>query len=369
MADGSMVQEGKCQEVLCCPGLVCKMVEEVIETGRESGQIWKRVSSAKCVKPTPGEELEYNPPEPSGPTIFKPQVTIPGSITIAGLEFRVRRGEGIEVTGDTFARYLSLFYRFFVALLMVAGVMMITWGGFKRIMAAGSTERIADANDVIFKAIIGLVLALISYSLLNLINPKLVKLQSLDISQVRREGFEWETEEQITSQASPSIVQIVDDPAVNLTVEGGSTAVDISIRDKILLAAQALQPRGYGMYITSSYRTSDRQQQLIDQNCPSGATSSGQCRPPTCLMKNGPTSCPHTTGRAVDVWGTYGGGVCIRNPEGTRLSGYCSGAGKQSCLADPCQTALIEALKAQGFCLLESEPWHFEQPKMSTRCY
>ena len=74
-----------------------------------------------------------------------------------------------------FPGYLAAFYKFFVAALAVIAVVMVMWGGFKRIMAAGSAERIKDANDTIFSAISGLILALVSYSLLQLINPQLVK--------------------------------------------------------------------------------------------------------------------------------------------------------------------------------------------------
>lgn len=364
------VINGDCTALLCCPGLVCNETEEVVETGRDSGVLWTREKAAVCVTPAVGEPLEgAATTEPDKPVIFKPQVGIPGSITIGGQEFSIRKGEGVVVDGSTLARYVAVFYRFFITLLMVSAVTMISWGGFKRLMAAGSEEMVKDSNDIVFKAIIGLVLALISYSLLNLINPKLTQLEKLEIYQVKRENLQWETEEQLVSQAVPTATTIMDDPAVNLAAENGAIQVDSSIRDKVLLAAQALRLRGYGMYLTSSYRTPERQQQLINQNCPAGAKRSSECSPPTCLMLNGPTSCPHTTGRAVDVWGTKDGRICIAPPEGNKLTGYCSGNGKSTCLSNPCQSALIEAMKAQGFCLLGSEPWHFEQPKMSSQCY
>lgn len=91
-----------------------------------------------------------------------------------------------------FAGYLSKFYKFFVYALAVFAVTLISWGGFKRIMAAGSSERIKDANDVIYQAIIGLVLALISYSLLNLINPKLVSLEGARLEKIKTQTFgDW----------------------------------------------------------------------------------------------------------------------------------------------------------------------------------
>lgn len=73
-----------------------------------------------------------------------------------------------------FPGYIAKFYKFFVAALAVVAVVMVMWGGFKRIMAAGSPERIKDANSTITGAITGVVIALLSYSLLNLVNPQLV---------------------------------------------------------------------------------------------------------------------------------------------------------------------------------------------------
>ncbi len=82
-------------------------------------------------------------------------------------------GFGSKVTGG-FPQYLAAFYKFFVAMLAVVAVVMVMWGGFKRIMAAGSPAKITDANDTIVSAISGLVIALLSYSLLSLVNPRLV---------------------------------------------------------------------------------------------------------------------------------------------------------------------------------------------------
>jgi len=129
-----------------------------------------------CIEKIP--DAQTTPPEP---IYFKPSVTIPGTIFTAGKE--------IEITGESFAQYVSGFYKFFVGFMVVVAVVMIMWGGFKRIMAAGSAEKTKDANDTIFAAIIGLVITLISYTLLNLINPQLVNLKTLAIQSIKAEEF------------------------------------------------------------------------------------------------------------------------------------------------------------------------------------
>ncbi len=108
------------------------------------------------------------------PPLIKLQIPIPGL--------------GDTVQGG-FPEYLAAFYKFFVALLAVASVVMVMWGGFKRIMAVGSPEKIKDANDAIAGAITGLVLVLISYSLLALLNPRLVTSTRLTLDKVKTQLF------------------------------------------------------------------------------------------------------------------------------------------------------------------------------------
>lgn len=90
-----------------------------------------------------------------------------------------------------FPGYLQSFFNFFIPAIAVMSVVMIMWGGFKRIAAAGSSETIKGANETIFAAISGLILALISYTLLNLINPALVTNSLSPIEKVKPEtmGF------------------------------------------------------------------------------------------------------------------------------------------------------------------------------------
>lgn len=129
--------------------------------------------------------------KPAEKIYFVPQVTIPGSITIGGKEFRINKGVGIEITGSTAAQYFAVFYRFFVAALAVIAIVMVMWGGYKRIMAAGSPEGVKNANETIMGAITGVVIALLSYSLLSLVNPALVSLKPLDIFEVKREDIDF----------------------------------------------------------------------------------------------------------------------------------------------------------------------------------
>lgn len=111
-------------------------------------------------------------------------------IAIPGLNDRDDQGKPVIRGG--FPAYIAAFYKFFVAALAVIAIVMVMWGGFKRIMAAGSPERVKDANDTIMGAITGVVIALLSYSLLSLVNPNLVKNFGINIEKIKPETFgDW----------------------------------------------------------------------------------------------------------------------------------------------------------------------------------
>ncbi|MDD5342603.1 MAG: pilin [Patescibacteria group bacterium] len=79
------------------------------------------------------------------------------------------------------AEYISIFYRYFIGIIGIFAVAMIMFGGFKWITASGNSEKINQAKDNITSAIIGVVIALFSYVLLQTINPMITSLKS-DIS-------------------------------------------------------------------------------------------------------------------------------------------------------------------------------------------
>lgn len=91
--------------------------------------------------------------------------------------------EGQEVdryyyTKDIFI-YIAGLYQFFVGVVGILAAVMILYGGIQWIVAAGNSSRIQSAKNVIFSAIIGLVIAFTSYLLLYLLNPNLVNYDNL----------------------------------------------------------------------------------------------------------------------------------------------------------------------------------------------
>lgn len=83
-------------------------------------------------------------------------------------------GVGNCVSG--FPEYLKKIYELFIGIVGILAVIIIMVGGFQWLMAAGNAQRISGAKTTIISAIMGLVLALTSYTILEFANPKIKNL-------------------------------------------------------------------------------------------------------------------------------------------------------------------------------------------------
>lgn len=123
---------------------------------------------------------------------FKPGVTIP----TPGGEFT--SGTAVTVTGRTLGEYLSTVYVWFSGIVGILAAVMLLWGGFRWLTAAGNESRVESAKETIYSAIIAVILVLTAYTLLNTINPELVKIRDLTsiiapISPIVQESELYET--------------------------------------------------------------------------------------------------------------------------------------------------------------------------------
>jgi len=86
--------------------------------------------------------------------------------------------------------YIALIYNYLIGVVTIVAIVMIMYGGFRWVTAAGNPERIGGAKQTIIAAVIGLVLALFSYTILSVINPALLHLSMPLIKRVRPIYFE-----------------------------------------------------------------------------------------------------------------------------------------------------------------------------------
>ena len=88
---------------------------------------------------------------------------------------------GGPVKTDNFPAYLQAIYRIGIGACFVLGVIMFTWAGIEYILSEAMNTK-KDAQNRMQNALIGLAIALVSYILLNTINPDLLKFTSLNTS-------------------------------------------------------------------------------------------------------------------------------------------------------------------------------------------
>jgi len=101
---------------------------------------------------------------------FTPNVPIPGLFPENG-----KTSEPIDA--NIAGRYIRALYIYFISIVGVLAVVMIMYAGFLWITAAGNSSRITEAKEHMNGAVIGVIIALTSFLLLQLINPELVTLR------------------------------------------------------------------------------------------------------------------------------------------------------------------------------------------------
>ncbi len=82
----------------------------------------------------------------------------------------------------SYEEYVLAIYKFGLWTVGISAVLMISIGAFMYITSAGNTSQTGKAREVITDAIIGVVLALLSYIALYTINPNLVRINPLPTS-------------------------------------------------------------------------------------------------------------------------------------------------------------------------------------------
>jgi hypothetical protein len=282
-------------------------------------------------------------------------------IRIPGVEFK-DSNQSVDSQGfihvDYLPQYLAAIYSFSMIAASMVAVVIIILNGFRIAVSAGGEEKNKGIQNVT-KAVTGLFLLWSSYALFYTINPALTQFKAMSVKYV--EPVPIESEEPFSENPQDVATMLSSPIGTNIQYANGVQVSD-TLLPNLKTAAASLINQNIVLYVSSGIRDLEKQKSLIKQNC-TDPNDPKTCSPPTCMLKNGdPKNCPHTTGKAVDVWGYQGGKQC-------KLQKECSSNPDiDACRKDPCQKAIIDAMKSSGFCNLRSEAWHFELPKMSGSC-
>ncbi len=104
-------------------------------------------------------------------SLFSPVVSL-------ALELKYPEFGGYKIElGMNINQLVAWFYYFIVGVAGLAAFVMLIWGGFQWLTSAGNPARITDAKDKITSALLGLLIILSSWLILQVINPELTILK------------------------------------------------------------------------------------------------------------------------------------------------------------------------------------------------
>jgi len=110
------------------------------------------------------------------------------NVEIPGFSFQETTFSDGAFQVSILGQYIGAIYNLSTGLAVVVAIVMIMWGGVRRIMSSAAGD-VGEANKIIGRAIIGLVLVLGSYLILYTISPGLVFFSPLTIDVPERQAF------------------------------------------------------------------------------------------------------------------------------------------------------------------------------------
>ena len=133
---------------------------------------------------------------PAAAIEFTPQVEIPG-------------GPTGTVQGDTIAKYIKAIYQYGIAVVGILAAIVLMFGGLLWLTAGGNTGQVSEAKEWIKSSLLGLILAMLSYTILLTVNPDLVNFRPITVQKITNNAGLVESSEEYlkrTLSTSPTFI-------------------------------------------------------------------------------------------------------------------------------------------------------------------
>jgi len=119
---------------------------------------------------------------------FQPQISIPGSsfqntATTAVGKYNAASG---TMESDILAKYVIAIYNYGLAIVGILGAIMLMAGGLIWLTSGGNTTKIGQAKELMTGSIIGMIILLGAWMILNTINPNLVSLKGIPVTVIAK---------------------------------------------------------------------------------------------------------------------------------------------------------------------------------------
>jgi len=131
----------------------------------------------------PVEALALDPSTPTW-TIPTPKITIPGMKTFSPPQQCTGSDGQQAYCIPWIGEYLAAIYKYAIGIVGIVAAIMLMVGGIVWLTAGGNATQVSNAQSYITASLTGLVLALLSYTLLYTINPDLVSFKPIKVKMV-----------------------------------------------------------------------------------------------------------------------------------------------------------------------------------------
>lgn len=271
------------------------------------------------------------------------QVQIPGLNKLAPVTCPVGEKYNIPWIGQ----YIAGLYNYALGIVGILAAIMLMAGGLLWLISAGDASKITKAKELIIGSISGLIILLVSYTILTIVNPDLVNLKGVNVSSVQKivitpiKNGSDSTENAVGTCAKDKEIQPISD-----LVSTSATSPFLAPEgiDGLSLAISEAQKRGVNLHVVSAFRTAQHQQELWEAAL---RTYGNELEAQKWVAK--PGSCGgHRSGKAIDL--------CIK---GTESCNHIGGKANAE-YSDADVEKLKEIMQAAGWVRYCGEWWHYQ---------
>lgn len=165
---------------------------------------------------------------PEGEIKFEP-ITPSLGVEIPGGSLSAPTRQGGDVIIPFLGEYINAVYRYAVAVVLIAAIVMVVYGGFRYLVGA-SIGDIQAGKKIIIDALMGMLIVLGAYMILSTINPATVTFSPLRLEIVNEEQLlltittptgDWEEAESDTGPSAPSSGGVAAAGEVNPVMSSG----------------------------------------------------------------------------------------------------------------------------------------------------
>ena len=134
------------------------------------------------------------------------QIRIPGLNFTEGIELFKKDDGNVYLYSKFFQQYIVAVYRYSVVAISILAVFMIIVAGIQWMISGGSPDKIKAAQKRIGQSIVGLLIAVGSYTILYTINPYLVGFKALETEYIPQIKFDYsgDSDDMVGEFSSPS---------------------------------------------------------------------------------------------------------------------------------------------------------------------